>query len=86
MDEVDNMLDTYGYRTGGRVGYADGGSIITLMDGTKVQIPEGSYNSSGSLKDRIYSSSRGDLLREEIIRELSFAKGGRVNYKKGGTD
>jgi hypothetical protein len=84
MDEVDNMLDTYGYRTGGRVGYADGGSIITLMDGTKVQIPEGSYNSSGSLKDRIYSSSRGDLLREEIIRELSFAKGGRVNYKKGG--
>jgi hypothetical protein len=84
MDEVDNMLDTYGYRTGGRVGYADGGSIITLMDGTKVQIPEGSYNSSGSLKDRIYSSSRGDLLREEIIRGLSFAKGGRVNYKKGG--
>jgi hypothetical protein len=26
MDEVDNMLDTYGYRTGGRVGYADGGT------------------------------------------------------------
>jgi hypothetical protein len=85
MDEVDNMLDTYGYRTGGRVGYADGGSIITLMDGTKVQIPEGSYNSSGSLKDRIYSSSRGDLLREEIIRGLSFAKGGRVGYEDGGT-
>ena len=85
MDEVDNMLDTYGYRTGGRVGYADGGSIITLMDGTKVQIPEGSYNSSGSLKDRIYSSSRGDLLREEIIRELSFAKGGRVGYEDNGT-
>ena len=85
MNEVDNMLDTYGYRTGGRVGYADGGSIITLMDGTKVQIPEGSYNSSGSLKDRIYSSSRGDLLREEIIRELSFAKGGRVGYEDGGT-
>ena len=21
MDEVDSMLDTYGYRTGGRVGY-----------------------------------------------------------------
>ncbi len=26
MNEVDNMLDTYGYRTGGRVGYADGGN------------------------------------------------------------
>ena len=85
MNEVDNMLDTYGYRTGGRVGYEDGGSVITLMDGTTVQIPEGSYNSSGSLKDRIYSSSRGDLLREEIIRELSFAKGGRVGYEDGGT-
>jgi len=84
MDEVDSMLDTYGYRTGGRVGYEDGGSVITLMDGTTVQIPEGSYTSSGSLKDRIYSSSRGDLLREEIIRELSFAKGGRVGYEDGG--
>ena len=83
MDEVDDMLDTYGYRTGGRVGYEDGGSVITLMDGTTVQIPEGSYTSSGSLKDRIYSSSRGDLLREEIIRELSFAKGGRVGYEDG---
>ena len=55
-----------GYRTtvatGGRIGYNGGGSVITLMDGTKVQIPAGSYNSSGSLKDRIYSSSKGDLL------------------------
>ena len=25
MDEVDSMLDTYGYRTGGRVGYEYGG-------------------------------------------------------------
>ena len=28
MDEVDEMLDTYGYRTGGRVGYA-GGDLVT---------------------------------------------------------
>ena len=85
MGEVDAMLDTYGYRTGGRVGYEEGGSVITLMDGTTVQIPEDSYTSSGGLKDIIYSSSRGDLLREEIIRELSFAKGGRVNYEEGGS-
>jgi len=69
---------------GGRIGYNDGGSVITLMDGTKVQIPAGSYNSSGSLKDRIYSSSKGDLLREEIVRKLSFANGGRIGKAEGG--
>jgi len=70
--------------TGGRAGFSNGGTIITLMDGTKVQIPAGSYNSSGSLKDRIYSSSKGDLLREDIVRKLSFAKGGRAGYYAGG--
>ena len=29
MDEVDSMLDTYGYRTGGRVGYAMGDFVDT---------------------------------------------------------
>ena len=29
MDEVDGMLDTYGYRTGGRVGYAIGDVVDT---------------------------------------------------------
>jgi hypothetical protein len=29
MDEVDSMLDTYGYRTGGRVGYARGDRVDT---------------------------------------------------------
>ena len=56
--------------------------IITLMDGTRVQIPEGSMTSSGGFKDRIYSSSKGDLLREEIVRGLSFRKGGRVRDKQ----
>ena len=28
MDEVDSMLDTYGYRTGGRVGYAEGDMVL----------------------------------------------------------
>jgi hypothetical protein len=77
-----------GYRTtvatGGRIGFNGGGTTITLMDGTKVQIPAGSYNSSGSLKDRIYSSSKGDLLREEIVRKLSFANGGRIDRAEGG--
>jgi hypothetical protein len=77
-----------GYRTtvatGGRIGFNGGGTTITLMDGTTVKIPSGSYNSSGSLKDKIYSSSKGDLLREEIIRKLSFANGGRIGKAEGG--
>ena len=31
MDEVDCMLDTYGYRTGGRVGY-EGGNLVDMED------------------------------------------------------
>ena len=84
-----NLYGSRGYRTtraatGGRIGFNGGGTTITLMDGTKVQIPSGSYNSSGSLKDKIYSSSKGDLLREEIIRKLSFANGGRIGKAEGG--
>jgi len=66
---------------GGRVQYGDG-SVLTLMDGTKVQIPEGAYK-DGKFKDIIYSSSKGDLLREEIVRGLSFAVGGRVSRAFG---
>jgi hypothetical protein len=37
----------------------------------------GAYD-NGTFKDIIYSSSKGDILREEIIRELNFANGGSV--------
>jgi hypothetical protein len=74
------------FEAGGRVGLKDGGKTITLMDGTKVYIPEGSTTSSGGLKDRIYSSSKGDLLREDIVRLMSFESGGRVGLRGGGAD
>jgi len=91
------MIETYqnaanggrmGYNMGGgimdnRMGYNDGGSVITLMDGTTVQIPNGAYD-NGTFKDIIYSSSKGDLLREEIVRKLSFANGGRIGRAEGG--
>ena len=66
-----------------RMGYNNGGSVITLMDGTTVQIPDGAYD-NGTFKDIIYSSSKGDLLREEIVRKLSFANGGRIGRAEGG--
>jgi hypothetical protein len=74
------------FESGGRVGLKGGGKTITLMDGTKVYIPEGSTTSSGGLKDRIYSSSKGDLLREDIVRLMSFESGGRVGLRGGGAD
>ena len=47
MDEVDSMLDTYGYRTGGRVGYAEGryGRYRSNMKTSKNQISKGIGNS-----------------------------------------
>jgi len=78
------MIETYAQAAnGGRIGFNNGGSVITLMDGTKVQIPDGAYQ-GGSFKDIIYSSDKGDLLREEIIRGLSFAQGGRIGRAEGG--
>ena len=69
---------------GGRIGYSGGsGKTITLMDGTKVYIPSGSTTSSGSLKDKIYSSSKGDLLREDILAKMLFSDGGRAKYALG---
>ena len=92
---MENIKNTsFGFANGGimnnRMGYNEGGSVITLMDGTTVQIPDGAYD-NGTFKDIIYSSSKGDILREEIIRELNFANGGSVlpagmemDYRGGG--
>ena len=51
------------------------------MDGTKVQVPKGGLTKEGKLrKDFIYPSDRkGDLLAEDVVRELMFKKGGRAD-------
>ena len=58
--------------------------IITLMDGTKVQVPKGGLTKDGKLrKDFIYpSDKKGDLLAEDVVRELMFNKGGRVRDRQ----
>jgi len=88
--EIDLLIEDYiqqnypGYAEGGRIGFSGGsGKTITLMDGTKVYIPSGSSTSSGGLKDQIYSSSKGDLLREEILAKMLFSDGGRAKYALG---
>ena len=64
---------------------ARGGSTLTLMDGTEVFIPTGAYR-NGTLADIIYSSTKGDLLREDILGKMLFSKGGRVDYAEGTDD
>jgi hypothetical protein len=85
-EKVTQEIEAYGRGEkayGGRINYGGGGKTITLMDGTKVFIPSGSTTSSGSLKDQIYSSSKGDLLREEILAKMLFSDGGRAKYAFG---
>jgi len=87
-ENVERDTSEYGYADGGRIGFNSGtpkGFIMTLMDGTRVQIPAGAYK-DGKFKDIIYSTNKGDLLREEIVRKLEFNEGGRVNYAMGTGD
>jgi hypothetical protein len=68
MDEVDAMLDSYGYRTGGRVGYEDGGFEDSDFMDSFAYATKG-YDKLKELEDEY------ELLP---IRELSLAKGGEV--------
>ena len=62
MDEVDGMLDTYGYRTGGRVGYAIGDVVDTE------QITEDLGNMGGAIKKGI--GSIGQMNKDAIDRVI----------------
>ena len=55
MDEVDDMLDTYGYRTGGRVGYEDGDAV----DGDVDRILKRRKKKTTSMKDLIKDTILG---------------------------
>jgi hypothetical protein len=68
MDEVDAMLDSYGYRTGGRVGYKKGGFEDSEFMDSFAYANEG-YDKLKELEDEY------ELLP---IRELRLAKGGEV--------
>ena len=78
MDEVDSMLDTYGYRTGGRVGYADGDMILTerstVTPEQRMQI-EGNQMAEDALiqiynefKQRFPEAEEGDI--QQMMRNL----------------
>ena len=80
MDEVDSMLDTYGYRTGGRVGYADGDMARKPFEkGSKKKDFEDSdfYNSFKYAKEGLESLEEAeDEIKPLPIRELRLARGG----------
>jgi hypothetical protein len=76
MDEVDGMLDTYGYRTGGRVGYAEGDAVLTersmvtpeqrnQIEGS--QIAEQAYN---EIMEKFMNKFPGIATGEETLEEM----------------
>jgi hypothetical protein len=76
MDEVDNMLDTYGYRTGGRVGYAEGNAVLTersmvtpeqrnQIEGS--QIAEQAFN---EIMEKFMNKFPGIATGEETLEEM----------------
>ncbi len=76
MDEVDNMLDTYGYRTGGRVGYAEGDMVLPMpsqisperqnqIEGS--QIAEQAYN---EIMEKFMNKFPGLATGEETLEEM----------------
>jgi hypothetical protein len=70
MDEVDGMLDTYGYRTGGRVNYKEGGEVDEYKHFQDML--EVAQEGLASLEDK-----------SEVmpIRELRLKEGGSVDDK-----
>jgi len=70
MDEVDGMLDTYGYRTGGRVDYKEGGEVDEYKHFQDML--EVAQEGLASLEDK-----------SEVmpIRELRLKEGGSVDDK-----
>jgi len=72
MDEVDGMLDTYGYRTGGRVGYADGDFVGEDQDAIDKDV-----DGILSMKDLVEATIRNkDDEYEEFDDSLTYAKKG----------
>jgi hypothetical protein len=76
MDEVDGMLDTYGYRTGGRVGYAEGDAVLTersmvtpeqrnQIEGS--QIAEQAFN---EIMEKFMNKFPGIATGEETLEEM----------------
>ena len=74
MDEVDGMLDTYGYRTGGRVGYADGDFV-----GEDNEAIDKDVDGILSMKDLVEATIRNkdeDMEYEDFDDSLTYAKKG----------
>ena len=84
MNEVDDMLDTYGYRSGGRVGYAEGDMVLTekstVTPEQRNQI-EGNKMAEEAINDilyRFYEKFPGvdasSMSIEDIVAELQAEK------------
>jgi len=81
MDEVDGMLDTYGYRTGGRVNFGDGGE--TEEERRRRKRKEKFDEGFGFAQEGLDAlEALEDKYKPMPIRELRLADGGRVSELK----
>ena len=68
MDEVDGMLDTYGYRTGGRVGY-EGGNLVDMED-----VILASTKGKKSEEETYFDEEGGDISMTKAVKKNIFER------------
>jgi hypothetical protein len=88
MDEVDDMLDTYGYRSGGRVGYANGGynSDYAYSDDegfSGINRARRIYDNLSPKMLEVYPDFL-DFFESGVWHGQRFKNGGRIGYEDGG--
>jgi hypothetical protein len=83
--EILDAIEAAGYRAGGRVGFDNGGDV---SDGKRLLFNKKYVELLKEYSEAGLSDADSRALKEanEFIRELDFAKGGRVGLKGGGAD
>jgi len=88
QDQIDDALSRYGYKTGGRVGFAGGGTLGDSMQSIKILLMKNEIIESGKLgfdvKDiDTYSDDKIIEIHEGLFGSGK-ANGGRIGYRIGG--
>jgi hypothetical protein len=88
QDQIDDALSRYGYKTGGRVGFAGGGTLGDSMQSMKILLMKNEIIESGKLgfdvKDiDTYSDDKIIEIYEGLFGQGN-KNGGRIGYRIGG--
>ena len=94
-EEIKDAIYAAGYKTGGRVGFAGGTTLRSIASGMndgRGPITRGDYieiyelagydsDVAGSLGTEHYKTG---FAQDDVVRQIGFAKGGRVGFDSGG--